>query len=93
MRGGVKDDGRAVGAEDGLDAEAIRHVADEGVDLGVGDEGIIFFRKLLREQIELVRNGREPLGLIRNPSENRLIEFDVVNERIGLYGRERKKVA
>jgi 5,5'-dehydrodivanillate O-demethylase oxygenase subunit len=61
--------------------------------LGVGDEGIIFFRKLLREQIELVRNGREPLGLIRDPSENRLIEFDVVNERIGLYGRERKKVA
>jgi len=61
--------------------------------LGVGDEGIILFRKLLREQIELVRNGREPLGLIRDPSENRLIEFDVINERIGLYGRERKKVA
>jgi 5,5'-dehydrodivanillate O-demethylase len=56
--------------------------------LGVGDAGIILLRKILREQIEIVRKGGEPLGLVRNPDENRLIEFDVVNERIGLFGKE-----
>ena len=61
--------------------------------LGVGDEGIISFRKLLHEQISIVRNGGEPLGIIRDPNKNRIIEFDVINERIGLYGSERQKVA
>jgi 5,5'-dehydrodivanillate O-demethylase len=61
--------------------------------LGVGDEGIISFRKLLREQIETVRKGDEPLGVIRDPQMNQIIEFDVINERIGLYGSQRQKVA
>jgi 5,5'-dehydrodivanillate O-demethylase len=61
--------------------------------LGVGDEGIILLRKILREQIELVRTGREPMGLVRNPSRNDIIEFDVINERIGLRGTGRQKVA
>jgi 5,5'-dehydrodivanillate O-demethylase len=61
--------------------------------LGVSDEGIIAFRKLLREQIEIVRAGGEPLGIIRTPERNGIIEFDVINERIGLYGKEQQKVA
>ncbi|MGH7824654.1 MAG: Rieske 2Fe-2S domain-containing protein [Candidatus Binatia bacterium] len=61
--------------------------------LGAGDEGIIIFRKLLREQIEIVRNGGEPLGVIHDPQTNRIIEFDVINERIGLDGSQRQKVA
>jgi 5,5'-dehydrodivanillate O-demethylase oxygenase subunit len=59
--------------------------------LGVGDEGIILFRKLLHEQIDKVRKGSEPLGIIRDPQMNRLIEFDVINERIGVGAQ--KKVA
>ena len=58
--------------------------------LGVSDEGIILLRKILREQIEIVGNGGEPLGLVRDPRKNRLIEFDVVNERIGLFGKQQK---
>jgi 5,5'-dehydrodivanillate O-demethylase len=61
--------------------------------LGVGDEGIIFFRKLLHEQIELVKSGGEPLGIVRDPDKNRIIEFDVINERIGLYSSRQQKVA
>jgi 5,5'-dehydrodivanillate O-demethylase len=61
--------------------------------LGVGDEGIIIFRKLLREQIELVQRSGEPLGIVRDPDKNRIIEFDVINERIGLYATQRQKVA
>ena len=58
--------------------------------LGVGDEGIIFLRKVLREQIEVVRRGGEPLGVVRDASKNRLIEFDVINERMGLFAKQQK---
>lgn len=61
--------------------------------LGTGDEGVIMLRKLLREQIEIVRGGGEPLGIVRDGKVNRLIEFDVINERIGLLGRQPQKVA
>jgi 5,5'-dehydrodivanillate O-demethylase len=56
--------------------------------LGVGDEGIIELRKLLREQIERVQRGLEPIGLIRNPEKNKLIDLGVINERIGLAGAQ-----
>jgi 5,5'-dehydrodivanillate O-demethylase len=58
--------------------------------LGVGDEGIILLRKILREQIEIVRKGGDPLGVVRDPGKNQLIEFDVINERMGLFGKEQK---
>jgi 5,5'-dehydrodivanillate O-demethylase len=61
--------------------------------LGVGDEGIIVFRKLVREQIEAVRQGRDPLGVIRRSEENRLMEFDVINERIGVLPKREQRVA
>jgi len=58
--------------------------------LGVGDEGIILLRKILREQIEIVKKGGEPLGVVRDANKNRVIEFDVINERIGLFGAQQK---
>ena len=58
--------------------------------LGVGDQGIILLRKILREQIEIVRKGGDPLGVVRDASNNELIEFDVINERVGLFGKEQK---
>ena len=58
--------------------------------LGAGDEGIILLRKVLREQIEIVQRGGDPLGVVRDPSKNELIEFDVINERVGLFGKQQK---
>jgi len=52
--------------------------------LGVEDEGIIELRKLLREQIDRVQQGLEPMGIIRDPTKNQLIDLGVINERIGL---------
>jgi len=43
--------------------------------LGVSDKGIILWRKLLQEQIEIVQNGGEPMALVRDPEENHMIEF------------------
>lgn len=61
--------------------------------LGAGDEGIITLRRLLREQIETVQKGGAPLGWVRDAAKNRIIELDVVNERIGLGGSQSQKVA
>jgi 5,5'-dehydrodivanillate O-demethylase len=45
--------------------------------LGVSDKGIAMFRRMLREQIEAVSQGREPVGLIRDPALNQSIEIAV----------------
>jgi 5,5'-dehydrodivanillate O-demethylase oxygenase subunit len=59
--------------------------------LGVGDEGVIELRKLLREQIERVQQGLDPIGLIRDPEKNQLIDLGVINERIGLKSAESRQ--
>jgi 5,5'-dehydrodivanillate O-demethylase len=44
--------------------------------LGASDEGIVMFRKLLDEQIAVVERGGEPMALVRDPGQNRLIAFE-----------------
>ncbi len=53
--------------------------------LGHADRGIVMLRKLLREQIEIVQKGGDPLGVIRDPAKAKFIDLPVINERIGLY--------
>jgi 5,5'-dehydrodivanillate O-demethylase len=60
--------------------------------LGTGDRGLVIFRKLLKEQIEIVRRGGTPLGCIPKEQERPIIELDVINERIGV-GRFKRDVA
>jgi 5,5'-dehydrodivanillate O-demethylase len=75
-----------VPAQDSMAWETQGPITDRTEErLGAGDEGIIMLRKLLREQIEIVRRGGEPMGLIRDPEKNRIIELDVINDRIGLH--------
>ncbi|MDH3443176.1 MAG: Rieske 2Fe-2S domain-containing protein [Deltaproteobacteria bacterium] len=75
-----------VSAQDSMAWETQGAVADRAQErLGVGDEGIVMLRKLLREQIDIVRQGGEPMGLVREAEKNRVIEFDVINDRIGLH--------
>jgi len=45
--------------------------------LGVSDTGIAMLRKLLREQIALVQDGKEPAGVIRDPGINESITFEL----------------
>jgi hypothetical protein len=33
-------------------------------------------RKMVRDSIEAVRQGRDPIGVVRDPNENSLISFD-----------------
>lgn len=55
----------------------------------VSDEGILLFRRVLEEQIEAVRQGKDPLGTIRTPGDNHIIELDVTNEHMGLFSNNR----
>jgi 5,5'-dehydrodivanillate O-demethylase len=81
-----------VSAQDSMAWETQGQITDRTAEhLGVGDEGIIAFRKLLKEQIERVEHGLDPIGIIRDPEQNRLIDLGVINERIGLYGSSRPR--
>ena len=39
------------------------------------DRGIALYRRMLFEQIERVRSGGDPIGVIRDPEDNRIIEL------------------
>jgi 5,5'-dehydrodivanillate O-demethylase len=43
--------------------------------LGTSDRGILMFREMLRDQIQAVAEGRDPLGTIRDPAKNQIIEL------------------
>ena len=43
--------------------------------IGASDRGIVLVRKMLLEQIDIIREGGDPLGLIRDPERNRVIEL------------------
>ncbi len=75
-----------VSAQDSMAWETQGPITDRTQEnLGASDRGIVMLRRLLQEQIEIVRNGGDPMGVIRDPEKNKIIEFDVINERIGLY--------
>jgi 5,5'-dehydrodivanillate O-demethylase len=79
-----------VSAQDSMAWETQGYLTDRANEhLGAGDEGIIELRKLLKEQIERVQQGLQPIGIIRDPEKNQLIDLGVVNERIGLHAGQK----
>jgi 5,5'-dehydrodivanillate O-demethylase len=78
-----------VSAQDSMAWETQGRITDRTSEhLGVGDEGVIELRKLLKEQIERVQRGLDPIGILRDPEKNKLIDLGVINERIGLFRPE-----
>src|SRR5918992_984316 len=90
---------RMVSAQDSMAWGTQGKVTDRTQEhLGTGDEGVVALRRLLKEQIERVRQGLDPLGIIRDPAKNEIIDLGVINERIGLHptqntGPEREQAA
>jgi 5,5'-dehydrodivanillate O-demethylase len=41
--------------------------------LGVSDEGVIQLRRMFKESIEAVQQGRDPVGVVRDPAKNQMI--------------------
>ncbi|MBV8087097.1 MAG: Rieske 2Fe-2S domain-containing protein [Chloroflexi bacterium] len=51
-------------------------IADRHLEkLGQSDVGIIFYRQVLKDQIERVERGEDPLGIVRDPAKNVIIEL------------------
>jgi 5,5'-dehydrodivanillate O-demethylase len=48
--------------------------------LATSDKGITTFRKLLKTEIDKVKKGKDPIGVIRNPEKNRIIHFQTVTD-------------
>jgi len=47
------------------------------------DAGVALFRRMLFEQMARVARGEDPLGVVRDPEENRLIELPQEREKYG----------
>ncbi len=60
--------------------------------LGCIDSGIEAYRKMLWEQIEIVKNGGEPIGLIRDPKKNKIIDFKISTGQ-SRFSRAEEKMA
>lgn len=52
--------------------------------LGAADVGLVKYRRMIQQQMELVAKGGIPHGTVPNAEKDRVIEFDVINERIGV---------
>ena len=55
--------------------------------LGESDKGIILFRRMLQQQLEVVRDGGEPMNVFRDPEENRGLEAPLVPQEQFHWGQ------
>src|SRR4029079_9247809 len=78
-----------VSAQDAMAWETQGPIVDRTEEhLGHADRGIVMFRRMLREQIEIVQQGGDPFGVIRDPAKNTILHIDVYNDTIGLHKGE-----
>lgn len=61
--------------------------------LGSADKGLVKFRRLISDQIDLVESGSAPLGTVKDAHKDSVIELDAINERIGIFAPERQGAA
>lgn len=72
-------------AQDVMAWETQGQIADRTKEyLGESDRGVVILRRLMRQQIDAVQQGQAPLGVKPAGAGEKVIELDVLNERIGL---------
>jgi 5,5'-dehydrodivanillate O-demethylase len=80
-------------AQDVMAWETQGAIADRTKEyLGEADRGVVALRRLMRQQIDAVKQGKPPLGVKPADGGEGIIELDVINERIGL-ARSQTEVA
>jgi 5,5'-dehydrodivanillate O-demethylase len=71
--------------QDQMAVETQGPIADRASEhLATSDRGVIMLRDMVKEAIEDVRQGRDPIGVIRDVEENEYISFDAQMEEIGV---------
>ena len=64
--------------QDGMAWETQGLMADRTKEhLVSSDKGLVMFRQMLRLQIEAVKKGQDPMGVVRDTKKNTIIEFKV----------------
>jgi 5,5'-dehydrodivanillate O-demethylase oxygenase subunit len=54
--------------------------------LGESDRGVILFRKMLSEQLDIMKEGGDPtINVIRDPAENQGLEYPAIPHEMGPY--------
>ena len=76
-----------IASEDATIIESLGDIVDRENehDLPLGDYGIIALRKLYLAQVKAVMDGKDPMGVIRDPTDNDIHvipawEYDVTEE-------------
>ncbi len=78
--------------QDGMAWETQGLIADRTKEhLVSSDKGLVIFRQMLRLQIEAVKKGQDPIGVVRDPEKNTIIEFKV-GETERATGKEIRRV-
>jgi 5,5'-dehydrodivanillate O-demethylase len=57
--------------------------------LATADKGILLYRKILKAEIDKVKRGKDPLGVVRDAAKNRLIAFHTITDSKREVGRSR----
>jgi 5,5'-dehydrodivanillate O-demethylase len=57
--------------------------------LASADRGILVFRKMLKGEIDKVKRGKDPMGVIRDAARNRLIPFNTISDSRREVGKGR----
>jgi 5,5'-dehydrodivanillate O-demethylase len=61
--------------------------------LGKSDRGVVMLRKRLMSDLKAIAEGREPSGLIRDPSLNRAVELPIADRALLKNGLPAKELA
>jgi 5,5'-dehydrodivanillate O-demethylase len=65
-------------------------IADRGEEhLGASDRGVILFRQLLKDSLDKVARGEDPMNVFRDPAQNVCIELPVEQAKLRSSGRVR----
>jgi 5,5'-dehydrodivanillate O-demethylase oxygenase subunit len=65
--------------------ESQGEIADRSAEhLASSDRGVLLLRQMIQESIATVAEGGDPIGVIRDPEQNRLISFDAKMQEIGV---------
>ncbi|HEY3117313.1 MAG TPA: aromatic ring-hydroxylating dioxygenase subunit alpha [Chloroflexota bacterium] len=63
-------------SQDSMAWETQGPIRDRSLEhLGMSDKGVAMLRELLKEQIDKVKRGEEPMGVLRDPEEYDIISF------------------
>ena len=66
----------ARGDQDRAAQESQGVICDRSIEhLGVSDKGVIMLRKLYKDSMDAIAAGKDPIGTIRDPAKNRIVEI------------------